>query len=63
MLEKIRHFTKQNQLTPFGQKIEQIGKQAVSQAIAKHKAAGNPIYYKEKGRLIKETCRWNVLSC
>lgn len=41
-------------LSSFGKRIVQIGKQAAREAIAKHKAMGNPIYYKEKGKLIKE---------
>ena len=51
---KIAYYTRQQDLSLFGKRIEQIGQQAVSQAIAQHKTAGNPIYYKEKGRLIKE---------
>ena len=41
-------------MSPFGKRIVQIGKDAAREAIARHKAAGNPIYYGEKGKLIKE---------
>jgi len=59
MFEKISHykvsyFSKKHQLSPLGKKIEQLGKTAVEDAIAHHKATGNPIYYKENGILIKE---------
>ncbi len=50
----VAHFTKQHPLSPFGQRIVQIGQKAALEAIARHKALGNPIYYKEKGTLIKE---------
>ena len=59
MLEKISEskmlkYKIKKGLSPFGQRIVEIGKQAAREAIAKHKAAGNPIFYKEKGKLIKE---------
>jgi len=59
MLGKLSHFntacfTKRDSLSPLGQRIVEIGQNAALQAIARHKALGNPIYYKEKDRLIKE---------
>ena len=50
----VSYFTKRHQLSPLGKKIEQLGKRAVNEAITLHKATGNPIYYKEEGKLIKE---------
>jgi len=51
---KVKCFTKQHPLSPIGHRIVQIGQRAVHNAISKHKAMGNPIYFKEKGLLIKE---------
>lgn len=50
----VGHFTSQHPLSPFGQRIVQIGQKAALGAILKHKALGNPIYYKKEGKLIKE---------
>lgn len=39
---------------PLSKKIERSSKKAAKKAIADHKKHGNPIYFKEKGILIKE---------
>ncbi|HUX78813.1 MAG TPA: hypothetical protein VMW10_03570 [Alphaproteobacteria bacterium] len=59
MLEKISEFKMLNYtikkgLSPLSRKLEKMANRTASEAIAKHKAIENPIYYKEKGKLIKE---------
>lgn len=51
---QVRYFTKQHPLSPIGHRIVQIGQRAAHNAIVNHKVMGNPIYFKEKGLLIKE---------
>lgn len=51
---KVNYFDRNHSLSPFGAKILQSAQKAALEAIAQHKAVGNPIYYKEKGSLIKE---------
>ena len=38
----------------FGKIAERLGRQAIADAIAGHKAAGNPVYFSAGGRIIKE---------
>ena len=51
---KVLDYTIKKGLSPLSRKIEKMAKKAASEVIAKHKAIGNPIYYKEKEKLIKE---------
>ena len=51
---KVNYFDRNHSLSPFGMKILKSAQKAALEAIAQHKAVGNPIYYKEKGCLIKE---------
>ena len=51
---KVKYFDRNHSLSPFGKRILKSAKKAALEAIAQHKAVGNPIYYKEKGVLIKE---------
>ena len=51
---KVNYFDRHHSLSAFGNRILQSAQKAALNAIARHKAAGNPIYYKEKGILIKE---------
>ena len=59
MFEKVdcsqaNYFGKEHPLSPLGKKIVQGAQKAALEAIAQHKKVGNPIYYKERGSLIKE---------
>lgn len=51
---KVNYFDHHHPLSSFGNRILKSAQKAALHAIAQHKAAGNPIYYKEKGVLIKE---------
>jgi len=51
---KVAYFSKENPLTPLGQRIVKNGQEAGKAAILRHKAMGNPIYYVKEGVLIKE---------
>ncbi len=53
-LINIKYFDRKNKLSVLGKQIVLSAQQAGLEAIAAHKAVGNPIYYKEKGMLIKE---------
>lgn len=50
----IKYFDQKNKLSSFGNSILKSAQKAALESIAQHKAAGNPIYFKEKGMLIKE---------
>ena len=59
MLEKfrfsnVRYFGNENKPSPFALKVVESAQKAGLEAIAHHKAIGNPIYYKKNGQLIKE---------
>lgn len=51
----IEHRTRtDHEIIEWGNKLERLAQEGVRKEIAKHKAAGNPIFYSRKGVLIME---------